>query len=262
MIVDRKEFADHRSGSSGRVELANTSCQHRPRYTTRESQDVRVDSSFCPSALLFLGDSLFAHRRIARNVVRKVATFGTRFRIMSVTLGPVYQHLSLCCEIDVPFRLRCEASSTPFKISSFSMSNASPASGKLTRANNRSTSTPEMTVFMMGTKADSTAYFVSTFLLIWMHMTYRNLSDSRPIPQHLLKLAKEMFLVYMSWTNADRIDIGTRSMDTESTQSAWISCGNRSLPIRSRSVDPPSCFICYFLRQARLDRNVVYEFSD
>lgn len=166
LIVYRKEFADHRSGSSRRIELTNTSRQHRPRYTTRESQDVRVDSSFYPSALRSSMDILFAHRRIARKVVRKVATLGTRFSIISVTLGPAYQLVPQTGTVEVPFKLRCEASSTPFRISSFSISNASPASGKLTRANNRSTSTPEMTVFIMGTKADSTACLISTSLLL------------------------------------------------------------------------------------------------
>jgi hypothetical protein len=54
LIVDREEFADYRGGSSCRIQLANTRRQHRPSHTTRETQDVGIDSSFCSSAPHFI----------------------------------------------------------------------------------------------------------------------------------------------------------------------------------------------------------------
>lgn len=91
------------------------------------------------------------------------------------------------------------------------MSNLSPASGRFTRANSKSTSTPDMTVFMTGTNALSTAY---DLILVWLkvslglrRLSHGYLGHCRPILQHGLELSEKVLLEDMPGTHTNRVDI-------------------------------------------------------
>lgn len=99
---------------------------------------------------------------------------------------------------------------------------------------------------------------------MYMQRTHRDLSHSRPVAEHLLELAKEVFLEHMTGANTDGIDIRSGAMDSQSAAHQYDPNVTLRLcsPVRSRGVDSSTSLRRDLLREAAFDRHVVYKLGN